>query len=292
MSKLIPHAGMNGTSLLKISPDEYHRDPCLTPSLSASIAWTLVDESPLHAWAQHPRLGAVSRPPTEATERGDLFHRMLLGAGKSLEVIDARDYKTAAAREARDAAREAGRIPVLREVHDDASSACRIIEGRLDDLGIKLKPARSEIGIFWVDQTSSGEPVQCRALVDQWQPPIEYDLKSISRMSTDAIASAIAEHGYHLQRAAYRRALEANAPKLVGRIKQRLIFFETAAPFDVVIVPLSALFLDLGETLWQRAIDTWADCLRSGHWPGVAGDADLVPIDPPPWLLKRWQEPA
>ena len=40
-----------------IPPREYHADPCPAPSLSRSIAKLLVERSPAHAYAAHPRLG-------------------------------------------------------------------------------------------------------------------------------------------------------------------------------------------------------------------------------------------
>lgn len=290
-AKKAPTFEINGNALLEIDPTTYHNDPALTPSLSASVAHLLVSASPLHAFVEHPRLGGVKRERTKSMNTGDLFHALLLGAGKQLEIIDADNYKLKTTQDTRDAAFDAGKIPVLAPVHAEAASGCRIIAQRLADIGITFPPKRSEVGLFWVDHTTDGEPVQCRGLIDSWQPPLEYDLKSCRRATKEAIASAIAEHGYAIQRAAYRRGLEANVPKLAGRIAQRLIFFETAPPYDVVPVRLSALFAELGETLWQRAVDTWAECLRTESWPGVLGDTnELEVVDPPPWWLKRWEE--
>lgn len=290
-AKHAPSAGINGNALLEIDPTAYHNDPCLTPSLSASLAHLLVSASPLHAFVEHPRLGGVKRERTKSMTTGDLFHALLLGAGKQVEIIDADSYKTKAAQDAREAAFAAGKIPVLVDVHAEAESGAKIIASRLSDIGITFPAKRSEIGMFWVDHTTDGEPVQCRGLVDSWQPPHEYDLKSCRRATKEAIAAAIAEHGYAVQRAAYRRGLTANVPKMAGRLEQRMIFFETSPPYDVVPVRLSALFAELGETLWQRAVDTWAECMRTESWPGVLGDtSELEIVDPPPWWLKRWEE--
>lgn len=289
-AKRAPSAGVNGTSLLSISAAEYFADPCLEPSLSASIAHTLVTVSPLQAWADHPRLGGVARKPKDVTERGDLFHALLLGAGKGIEVIPGFDNWTKKEAQAlRQAARDAGRTPVLEHVHDDAQSACRVIRGRLEDLGVELDLKRSELGMFWVDHTTDGEPVQCRALVDNWAraKATEYDLKSCTKPTREAITRKVGEYGAHLQRAAYRRGLEANESKLAGRIQHRLIFFGVEPPFDVVPVRLSATFLALGEQLWQRALDTWAQCRRSGFWPGALGEEDEMLVEPYPWQLQR-----
>ena len=280
---------LNGTTMLAhVDAANYHADPCIAPSLTASIAWVLVNQSPLHAWSQHPRFGGSPSAPTVATERGDLMHALLLGRGKELEIIRADDYKTVAAREARDAARAAGRVPVLEERYADAESACRIITGRLDELDVKLNPKKSEIGMLWLDRTSDGSDVQCRALIDNFTSPTEYDVKTIGRATREAITAAITDYGAHVQRAAYRRGLELNYPNIAKRLQQRLLFVETSPPFDVVPVRLSAAFIELGETLWQRALDTWSACVREEYWPGVLGEDDVMIADAPAWYVKRF----
>lgn len=285
-------AALSGTLFAKVTAAQYHADPCLTPSLSASIAHTMTSQSPLHGFTSHPRLGGVPYAPTTTTERGELFHALLLHEGKAIEVVPADDWKTKAAQDARKAAREARRIAVLERVFDDAQSGCRIIEGRLADLGVVLDYKRSELGMFWIDHTTSGEPVQCRALIDNWvqASATEYDLKSCARLHPETIANVIADYGAHVQRAAYRRGLEANVPKLAGRIRQRLIFFETAPPFDVAPVRIEPLYAELGAQLWQRALDTWAECMSSGHWPGMLGELDELTVSAPLWYLKRFED--
>jgi hypothetical protein len=284
------HAGLNGTMFVSIDAASYHADPCLEPSLSSSIAWTLVNETPLRAWSKHPRLGGSPSKATKATDRGELIHALMLKAGNSLAVIKADNYATKAAREARDEARAAGKIPVLEDAYADAQSAVRVIAGRLKELGIKLNPKTSELGMLWVDHTSSGEPVQCRALLDNWAKPTEYDIKTVEHLTRDAINASIAEHGAHLQRAAYRRGLEANHPELVGRIEQRLLFVEACSPFDAAPVELDGIFAELGERLWQRALDTWHECLTEDYWPGVLGDERLLIATAPAWYVKRFED--
>src|SRR5438132_1009339 len=84
---------------------EYFADPCEQPSLSVSIATELILRSPLHAWQIHPRLGGLRRPTTEAMENGTLIHALLLGKGENrIAVLDVKDFRTNAAKEARDAA--------------------------------------------------------------------------------------------------------------------------------------------------------------------------------------------
>lgn len=282
--------GLNGTMFVELDAATYFCDPCLEPSLTASVACAIVNASPLHGWAIHPRFGASPLPPTPSTDRGDLIHALMLGKGKTIAVIKAKNYQTNAAKTARDEARAAGKVPVLEDAYDDAQSVCRIAARRLaDDFGIKLSPKKSELGMLWVDKTTHGVPVQCRGLLDNFTGGVEYDIKTIAHVTRKAITDAITDHGAHVQRAAYRRGLEANLPKMRGRIQQRLLFIETHAPFDVVPVRLSPMFLELGEMLWQRAIDTFSQCVLDASWPGVLGDEDVMTAEPPAWYVSRFE---
>jgi hypothetical protein len=61
---------------------EYLRDPAPEPSLSAGIGWTLLTRTPRHAWADHPRLGAMSESKqSKEMDLGTVAHRLLLGKG-------------------------------------------------------------------------------------------------------------------------------------------------------------------------------------------------------------------
>src|SRR5690348_2881416 len=96
----------------------YHADPCPVPSLSRSIA------RPLHASAQHPRLGG--RPPDgpaageEDMDVGTAAHAMFLeGIDKAvLSPFDA--YRSNAAKEWRAGALAEGKIPLKAHAYDKA----------------------------------------------------------------------------------------------------------------------------------------------------------------------------
>jgi hypothetical protein len=91
----------------------YHADPCPSPSLSSSIANLVINKSLLHAWRVHPRSPLFEESALgAAADRGSAAHSVLFG-GRRIEAIDAEDWRTATAREARDAARTKGSIPLL-----------------------------------------------------------------------------------------------------------------------------------------------------------------------------------
>ena len=104
-----------------MSAEQYHADPCPTPSLSRSILQTLITRSPAHAYAQHPRLNPDVKPMDSSKfDLGSAAHDLLLegGTGK-ICVIDFDDYRTKDAKTQRDAARAAGLYPVLKKHNDD-----------------------------------------------------------------------------------------------------------------------------------------------------------------------------
>jgi hypothetical protein len=102
-----------------ITAEAYHADPAPQPSLSSSIAKVMLDQSPRHAFALHPRL--TEQPEADKSSRdmelGSAVHAAILGKGQPVHVIDADTYQTKAAKEAREYAYANGMIPLLRDDH-------------------------------------------------------------------------------------------------------------------------------------------------------------------------------
>ena len=75
----------------------YHADPCPEPSLSASVARTLIERSALHAKMQHPRFGREERPVTSGMALGTAAHAVILeGDWDGIGFIDADSFRTKA----------------------------------------------------------------------------------------------------------------------------------------------------------------------------------------------------
>lgn len=270
-----------------IEAEQYFADPCAVPSLSASIAKVIDEESPLHAWTRHPRLGGMKRKATNAMNNGSLSHALLLGKGKDIEVIDASDYRTKAAQQARDAASEAGKIPVLADAYEEAREASDTIRQRFAEKGIVLDGA-SELSAFWTERLLDGTEVQCRGMLDHMTLPRIVDVKSTKSAKPDACRRSIETYGYAIQHAAYVSAVEHIRPDLAGRVDFIFAFYETEPPFDVVPVRLSGAFRQLGERAWKRAVETWERCLRTAKWPGYV--SGVIELEPSPWTLTRDME--
>ncbi len=285
---VVPHLT---TAIMDVSREDYFRDPCEQPSLSQSMAQILTAKSPQHAWQAHPRFGGKPRIPTIALENGTLIHALLLGEEDTITVIEAKNFKTKAARELRDEARENGTTPILADDFEVALERAKVLAQRLAEIeDSKGRPApivldgKSEQTIFWVETADDGTPVQCRARLDHVKPFQVLDLKSIRSAHPDIVQRHVDQYGYAIQRAAYVSAKEKVEPGSEGRNDFLFVFLELES---CVVLParLSGSFRALGERRWRRAVNLWAECLKTDRWPGYT--KEVLTITAPTWAMSK-----
>jgi hypothetical protein len=93
-----------------ISDADYRADPCPVPSLTQSLCKVILAGSPKHAWTESPRLNPNFEPDDDAKfDVGNASHRLVLGRGKDFEIVDAADWRTKAAQEARETRRSSAK---------------------------------------------------------------------------------------------------------------------------------------------------------------------------------------
>lgn len=268
----------------------YHSDPN-GPSLSASMGTTVLNKSPYHGWLTHPKKGALRFEPTKPMNGGTLLHALVLGKGlDGVEVLDFGNFKTKAAQEARDAAVDAGKTPMLRREFEDAILVANDARESLADLGYPLTGI-SEAVVTWYEQSAYG-PVKCRAMMDHLRLDLcaVWDFKTANSAHPRAIQSHISEYGYDVQESAYRSALRKLVPGSAGRESFTFLFCETmppGSPRRALITPcrLSGMFRTIGENRWRRAIELWAKCNRDDLWPAYT--EECIEIEPPTWVLRN-----
>lgn len=268
-------------TLLRIPMDEYHQ----RPGLSSSTAATLISRSPLHAWSQHPALGGLGKSPTFAMDRGQVSHALTLGTGKDFEILQYDDYRTKKAQTDRDAARAAGKVPILREDYENAATMSETVRVQLADRGIYFD-GESELGFEWNEESRDGA-VLCRGMMDHvnLDTGTIIDLKFVTNASQQAIERSAENFGYAIQAAAYTRALVAYEPALAGRIDFLFAFCEAEPPFAMNVVRPDGPFRELGERRWLRAVNQWGHCLATNKWPAYGSDVNF--INPPGWALAQ-----
>lgn len=273
---------------LDVNHAAYLSDPCERPSLSQSIAHTLVTRSPLHAWSQHPRLGAAPREPSKETDEAEIIHSLLLGKGGQVEILKFDNYRTKDAQTQRDAAREAGRVPLLERQYEGIVTASTAIVQRLAERGIVLD-GESEVAIEWEEPSQYG-PVLCRGKLDHLKRPQIIDVKKILSADPGTCAAHVARYGYDIQDAAYTSAVQQLHPELAGRTDFLFVFVEIEPPYDVNPVRLDAVFKARGKQRWERAKNLWAMCLRDNRWPGYSQGIGV--LDAPGWMVAQMETEA
>jgi hypothetical protein len=264
--------------LLDVTPEEYHR----IDAFSSSIAKIVIDQSPAHA--RHAQL-AGDRKATKAMDRGSVMHHLVLGKGKDFEILDYEDWRTKNAQRDRDAARAAGKTPILKDAFEAASFGAIAIMKELARRGIRLDGA-SEQAMTWEEESSSGIVV-CKGMMDHVTADfgIIYDLKIIEDASPTSIERSAENFGHGIQRAAYTSGAAKVRPDMAGRTRMRFIFAEPEPPHAVNIVELDGMFRELGSRRWRRAIETWGGCVKAKEWPAYG--QDINSITAPSWALAR-----
>ena len=92
-----------GAGIYLMPPELYHTDPAPQPSLSSSVARELIDNTPRHAWACHPRLNAAWEPASVSrkTEVGERVHDLVCGRGRGHVRVEANDWRSGDAKKKR-----------------------------------------------------------------------------------------------------------------------------------------------------------------------------------------------
>ena len=277
------------SGLLDIDAAAYHSDSLddSRPSLSASLACTLIAKSPAHAYTQHPRLNPAYIPPEpkKAWDTGTVVHSLLLEGYANVHVVEGYDnWKTNAAQGEAVDARTAGKIPMLRKEWEAASA---IVDAARDELACwEIDPAPLTDGV--AERTLRWEEggVLCRCRPD-WlhnSYAVVEDVKTTDRSAYPAYFArkTVPEYGYDLRAAMYLRGVKA----VTGvDARWRWIVVEKKPPYVVSVVAPSDEMLAIGNAKLDRALEMWADCLASGLWPAYGREVFVA--EPPSWE-RRW----
>lgn len=285
--------------------EEYHADPCPTPSLSGSIAKICVHECMRKAWAKHPRLGKSVSPPEDHDDKfsiGTACHTLLFERGKGLVELDFKNWQTNASKDARAKAVAAGNTPILsRHLRKAEKMQQSIIEQlQLHEQGPAFFAGnhngfevRDEVAIFWTEDID-GVTVWCRALIDRLaisrERIVVFDLKSTSNSAAPhEISRMMFNMHYQMQAAMIMRGLQKliNTP-VADRLEVHFIVAETDEPHLVTVGQARRAMFILGAKQVAQAVGLWARSQATGNWPGYPRTS--VDLFPPSYVETKWLE--
>lgn len=266
-----------------MSEAEYHGDPVPGGSLSSTGARKLL---PPGCPAKYKAELAEAR--TSSTfDLGTAAHRLILGVGRQIVVVDAENWRTKAAQEQQKEAREAGHVPVLTADWERVNAMADALRAH-PLASAALDPARGgkpEQTLIAQDPDSG---VWLRARLD-WMPdphsairPVIFDYKTTKSAYPASFARSMYDFGYHIQAAFYADLYLAltgvDAPFLfIGQEKE--------PPYLVSVCQPDAEAMRAGRQKVREAIDIYAACSAVDEWPGYPDAIHTISL--PPWARAR-----
>jgi len=245
-------------------------------AVSRSTLTTLLSKSPAHArWElDHPK------EQTPDMLLGQAVHCALLEHNAFNERFALRDLdgRTTEGKAQAAAMKARGQAPLsradwqaVRGMEDAVLSHPVAIQMLQANLGTK-----TELSLQWDDVGG----VPCKARLDAWAPGQVWDLKSTQDARPSAFARTIFQMSYHLQAAFYLRGAAACGLKAS---EFRMVTVERDAPHGVYVYRLEDAVLQAADILLDRALETWAECLRTGVYPSYPETVTSIGIPSYAW---------
>ncbi len=140
----------------------------------------------------------------------------------------------------------------------------------------------NELTVVWNDPDTA---ILCKGRIDRltsyrdWTMAV--DIKTTRSVEDFSWRSDCAKYGYHQQAAFYLDGLDALAPH-----KRRFIHVavEKESPHCVRVFELDDSAIEEGRRKYRRALEMYAEGLKSGEWPGY--DVGIEGVDIPRWAYE------
>jgi hypothetical protein len=268
----------------------YHADPCVTPSLSHSVAKEIIDDCPAEAAQAHSKLriyDSEEEKSVDAREAGSAIHKLILQKGADVVIIPFDDYRKKEAQELRDAAYAAHRIPIKQSQFGDIRRCANVaLEQMRDDpalAGFFGPNAVSEVVLI-----AYLDGVLCRSMVDRLNLDTgeAYDIKSTMLSTAPWRWEKRFREAYATQDAFYRRMLKALGLPKVPPIT--FIPVKQKPAYRISVMQADSLLHGIAEDEVNEAIAEWRRCLAAGKWSGYGKGVHVV--GPTQWQLERAEE--
>lgn len=251
----------------------YHADTALAPelgrSLSSSGAKTILDSPARFAYQrQHPVV-------KDAYDFGHVVHGMILGSGSEVHVVHADSWRTKAAQEERDTARDAGEVPLLVADYERALAVQAAVMAHPVAGAIFSRAGEAEQSLYWIDDDTG---ITCRGRIDWLLPNAIVDLKSAANAAPAKWSRNLVDFGYALQSAWYTDGLAAITGERLPFVH---VVVEKEPPHLVAVYQVDHEALAYGAERAAEARRLFAECESSGQWPGYSSEIELVSL--PAW---------
>ena len=270
-----------------ISNADYHASAGISKS-----GLDFVNQSPAHYFGRYldPNCPADDDKQTTAQQDGELAHCAILEPdefAKRFVVGPDVARSTKAWKEFADAAAAQGRSSIKPDQCATALAQAASMR-RIPDIASALAIGHPEVSAFWIDE-DTGMLCKCRPdhVHDCGEAGVVLvDVKTCGNASPSEFSRMIAKHRYHVQAAWYSDGYaKASGRRVLGFIFAAV---EMNYPFVSCAMQLDEESVDQGRADYRRNLDTYADCVASGEWPGYGASIHLARL--PGWAFDNEEE--
>lgn len=269
----------------EIPSDVYHADPVPGGSLSSTGARKLLPPScpAIFEWER-----SNPKPPTDAFDLGHAAHDRILGGGPEIVEVPG-EWRTDKAKATVAEIRARGAVPLhTKDVAVVNEMAAALLAHPFAGKLFREGSGQPEASLFARDEDTG---VMRRGRLD-WLPEpgkrrmIIPDFKTAKSSEPGKFTRSVVDYGYHCQAEWYSSLVRdlgiADDPLFVFVVQEK------TPPYVVSVVQLDVTALRIGALLNRRAINTYAECTRTGIWPGYVDDVALASL--PFWYEREYEE--
>lgn len=275
--------------------EQYHADPVPGGSLSSTGARKLLPPS-CPALFQHDR--EHGEPYRPVFEFGSAAHKLVLGAGPKLVLVDRPRWDTNEVKKQLAEIRAAGDIPLKRKDLDTVHAmAAKLREHPTASALFRPGTGEPERVLIWQERVAitgpDGQPttvtVWCRALLDWLRHPgpgrfIVPDFKTCASAAPEDVEKAMARYGYFVQLGWYLRGCRALG--LAGDDAAGVLVMQMKEPpYLVTVAQPDPTAMRIAERRIAEALRTYAECEAAGRWPGFSDDVVIASL--PAWETRE-----
>ncbi|MCG5241362.1 PD-(D/E)XK nuclease-like domain-containing protein [Azospirillum doebereinerae] len=254
------------------------------PALSSGGIKTLIQECPAVFWHEHMNPDAEETDDTKF-DIGTVAHLVWLEPhlmADRLVPIDADSYRSKDAQATRAAAKAAGKTPLLKK-HMPKIEAMRAMLERELPAGL-MRGGAAERSYVWRDP-KTGVAMKARPDWVQADNTLIVDYKTSASAKPATFERRIWDVGHHIQARDY---LDGHLILTRKRARWLWVVQATEAPFLVSVFEPTPGLLEMAAEDVRDAIDTFAECSRSGEWPSYT--RTIQQVGPPPWATAQHEE--
>lgn len=257
------------------------------PSISGSGLAEIDAKTPAHWWAGSYMNPEREEIDTAALAFGSAFHKLALEGVAWFDAEyrvkpDGMNFATKEGKTWRD--NGDARAIVTFDDHAKMAAMANALHSKKGNRGL-MTGARAEVTL--VDEFAGfAAPVWMKARPDLMNDKLRIvgNLKTCEDATEESVRRRIDDFGgtYYVSAAFTLDILK----RLTGDDWSYVfLFVEKSAPYESRRVVLKPTVLEWGRMRYRRALATFAECVKSGKWPGY--DDATIEADLPPWAEKK-----